>query len=91
MAIPARRSFDRVKVGIVLGALILGTAGCILGAVKCGDNPINRNDPTGLKPVPDDWKPSNPWEAAYGPSGMNSFEFDDWLLSWRQRQLSAAK
>ena len=33
VAIPARRRVDRVTVGIFLGAVILGTTGCILGAV----------------------------------------------------------
>jgi hypothetical protein len=40
IAIPARRGFDRVTVGIFVGGLLLGPAGCILGAVMPHRHPV---------------------------------------------------
>jgi formyltetrahydrofolate deformylase len=40
VAIPARRRFNSVTVGLCLGGLVLGTAGCILGAVMPYRHPV---------------------------------------------------
>jgi formyltetrahydrofolate deformylase len=38
--IPARHRFDRATVGILLGGLVLGTAGCIIGAAMPYRHPV---------------------------------------------------
>jgi hypothetical protein len=40
ITIPTRRGFGRVTIGIFLGGLLLGTAGCILGAVMPHRHPV---------------------------------------------------
>ena len=40
LAIPTRRRFDGVTLGLCLGALVLGTAGCIFGALMPYRHPV---------------------------------------------------